>query len=290
MDSVIEKLDSLVFQQYPRVPNSVSIRQLTTGSSQFQDHWRDPAAIFHVLSICVAACIKKMQRHNLPDSVGTAMSKETVCQANAWMAVLGYQAEVGETEELPQGAIYLPVNNERALWFRHKDHLGEDILSGCADRSLVKYLSSPPTLDGPFAWFRSATLNDPQRVAGRQLVEQLSEASRFFLGDKWSPNWMLHSYEKLVPHMNACLIKTTLMTPEDVQQQKPFFQDKHPSPTLLKMDAAGQHFMLLEVSDLHQEAEGPGDDESEDMMSKLKQMFAGSLHVMRPGSPMKRVR
>lgn len=187
MDSVIEKLDSLVFQQNPPVPNSVSIQQLTSGSSQFQDHWRDPAAIFHVLSICLAAFIREQQPQKALVDVATVMSKENVCQANAWMIVLGYQAEVGETEKLPEGAIPLPINDESVLWFRHKDPLGEDVLSWCADRSLVKYLSSPPTLDGPFAWFRSATLNDPQRVAGRQLVEQLSEASRFFLGDNWSP-------------------------------------------------------------------------------------------------------
>lgn len=91
---------------------------------------------------------------------------------------------------------------------------------------------------------------------------------------------MLHSYEKLVPHMNACLIKITLMTPEEVQQRKPFFQDKLPTPTLLKMDAEGQHFMLLEVNEIEQDAEGPG-EESSDMIATLSQVFGGSWHAVR---------
>ena len=271
------------------MPNSVSINKLTDGSSRYEEHWRDPVAIFDVLSVCL---IVMQLRNELSMESAVEMSKENVCGANVWLAAMGYQAEIGETQGVPEGAISVTVNDKHDLWFRHKDSLGNDVLSWRADRSLVKHLSSPPTLDGPFAWYRTATQEDPQ--AARQLVNQLSEASRFFLRDEWGANWMWHSYRELVPYLNGSLIKTTLMTPEEVSQQQAFFQGKFPKPALLQMDTEAQQFLLLEINQIEQETEGPI-DESEDMISKLDRFFRKpgeslSVYQSRPGSPMKRVR
>lgn len=287
MFDVVKKLDSLVLSQNPVEPNSVSLKQLTDEDAMYAGK-TDPVNLFDVLAVCIVRLLVKVP--DMKDKPARDVSKDNMTEANVWMAALGYQADVGQ---VPEGAMSFPIDDQRGIWFRHADNLGEDVVSWCSDRSLVKHLSAVPTVDGPFAWYpKQAAQPDQQDIAARDLMQQLREAAQFYLNGIASPDWLWKAYPRLEPHMTSCLIKTKVLTKEEFDEERPFMQGSSLKPVLFSMDADEQHFLLIEVNEICQDPEGPVDD-FESMMKEMSQVLKKPNHTFSayksgPGSPMKR--